>query len=300
MVNFSVFNELSLPINDIKEFENFFQILSRLRELGMEKIRMDRDFTMYPEILPNTPFNQLIGQIRDRTKERRLKSFIVNSISIIESPLIKEDEEEKEELLVNEYFYNGISNNGALACSDIWNTIVVSFLSNYEWDRDSIKLEKHTIENDIININVRHASKVEYLDSHKKFFQDLEDEKRLNITQDNFWKNRKEFFPKRLIFCKEVEKQIKSIDRDIFYQAINILRDIETDKKHIKDFNYSPESQSVKDNESLKKLRYFTIGSEKNYFDNHIKFSSHRIYFIEKNNIIYIGYIGKHLATKKY
>jgi len=300
MVSFSVFNELSLPIRDIKEFEIFFEVLNRLRELGIEKIRMDREFNKYPEILPNTPFSQLLGQIRDRTKQRRLKSFIANSISIIETPLIKEDEEEREEFLTNEYFYNGISNEGALACSDIWNTIAVSFLSNDEWDRDSIKLEKHTIENDIIDIHIRHASKVEHLSSHQDFFDDLENEKRLNITPDNFWKNREEFFSNKIIFSKEVEKQIKSIDRDIFYQAINILRDIETDKKQIRDFNYSSESQSVKDNESLKKLRYFTIENEKLFFDNHLKFSSHRIYFIERDDKIYIGYIGKHLPTKKY
>ena len=43
MVNFSVFNELSLPMQDIREFEIFFKVLNRLRELGMEKIRMDKN-----------------------------------------------------------------------------------------------------------------------------------------------------------------------------------------------------------------------------------------------------------------
>ena len=83
-------------------------------------------------------------------------------------------------------------------------------------------------------------------------------------------------------------------------RQIDGLRDIETDKKQIRDFNYSSESQSVKDNESLKKLRYFTVENEKLFFDNHLKFSSHRIYFIERDDKIYIGYIGKHLPTKKY
>ena len=72
MVNFSVFNELSLPLKDIKEFENFFEVLTLLRNLGLEKIRMDRKFTEYPEILPNLTFQQLIGQVSDRDKKRRL------------------------------------------------------------------------------------------------------------------------------------------------------------------------------------------------------------------------------------
>ena len=300
MVNFSVFNELSLPIRDIKEFNDFFKVLSRLREFGMEKIRMDRHFTIYPEILPDVTFEQLLGQLKDRTQQRRLKRFVNNSISVIETPLIKEDEKEQEELLINEYFYNSKSNEGALACSDIWNTVAVSFLSDEQWDKDSIKLQKHTITNGIIDIYIRHTSKIEHLDSHQDFIKDLEKEKRLNITQDNFWEKRKEFFPKKIIFCKEVEQQIKALDKDIFYQAINILRDIETNKKQITDFNYSSESLSVKNSEILKKLRYFTVNSKKVYFDNHLKFSSHRIYFMEKDDAIYIGYIGKHLPTKKF
>jgi hypothetical protein len=300
MVNFSVFNELSLPMQDIREFEIFFKVLNRLRELGMEKIRMDKNFTQYPEILSNITFQQLLGQITDRTQQRRLKSFVNNSISVIETPLIKEDEKEQEELLINEYFYNSKSNDGGLACSDIWNTIAISFSSDEQWNKDSIKLQKHTITSDIIDVDIRHTSKIDHLDTHRDFFQDLEKEKRLNITQDNFWEKRERYFPNKIVFCKEVEEQIKKIDKDIFYQAINILRDIETDKKLITDYNYSKESQSVKNDENLKKLRCFTIENKKIYFDNHLKFSSCRIYFIEREGKIYVGYIGKHLPTKKF
>ena len=306
MVNFSVFNELSLPIEDIKEFENFFKVLNMLREFGMEKIRMDREFTKYPEILPNITFGELLGQLKDKTQQRKLKSFINNSISVIETPLIKKDDEkEQEELLLNEYFYNSNSNRGALACSDIWNTIAVSFLSNEQWDKDTIRLQKHTISNntiDIAYINIRHASKVEHLDSHQDFFQDLEKEKRLNITQDNFWNRRDELFPNKIKFCKEVEKQIKILDKTIFQQAISILRDIETDKKLITDYKYSGEDETVKTNPKMIAQRKFTINGEKIFFENHIKSLSNanRIYFLEQDDNVYIGYIGKHLLTKKF
>jgi len=301
MVNFSVFNELSLPINNIKEFDNFFQVLQRLRDLGLEKIRMDRRFTEYPEILQHTTFSKLLGQITDRTQQRRLKSFISNSIAVIETPLIKKEEIEQEELLVNEYFYNGESNDGGLACSDIWNTISISFLSDEEWDKNNIVLQKQTIIDDNMRkIDIRHTSRIEHLDSHKEFFDELEMEKRLKITQEFFWDRRDELFPNKIVFCKEVEEQIKSLDKTIFQQAISILRDIETNKKQIIDFNYSGESQSVKNDSNLKKLRYFTVDSKKIYIDNHLKFSSHRIYFLEKQDKIYIGYIGKHLPTKRF
>ena len=228
MVNFSVFNELSLPMQDIREFEIFFKVLNRLRELGMEKIRMDKNFTQYPEILSNITFQQLLGQITDRTQQRRLKSFVNNSISVIETPLIKEDEKEQEELLINEYFYNSKSNDGGLACSDIWNTIAISFSSDEQWNKDSIKLQKHTITSDIIDVDIRHTSKIDHLDTHRDFFQDLEKEKRLNITQDNFWEKRERYFPNKIVFCKEVEEQIKKIDKDIEELLNKVLDEFKT------------------------------------------------------------------------
>lgn len=303
MVNFSVFNELSLPLNNIKEFEHFFELLTSLRKRGLEKIRMDREFTQYPEVLPSRTFQQLIGQITDRNKKTRLLSFLKNGISVIESPLILDHEEEKEQLLENEYFYHGRATIGGLACSDIWNTLAISFNSKEEWNKESITLEKHSIlDTQEKSINIQHSSRIEHLDSHQDFFDNLEEERRLNITQENFWDKREKFFPNKIIFCKEIEKQIKHIDKIIFEQAIGILRDVESTKKLITDYNHSGESKSVKEDESLKKLRYFTIGYDKVFFENHIKSlpNANRIYFLEQEDKIFIGYIGKHLPSKKH
>ena len=303
MVNFSVFNELSLPLRDIKEFEHFFEVLTKLRELGLEKIRMDKEFTQYPEILTNITFQQLIGQVTDRDKKRRLLIFLKDGITVIESPLIMSNEQESEQLLENEYIYNSTPTIGALACSDIWNTMVISFYSDEEWNREKIILQKQTIlDEHEIDIYIRHASTVEHLNAHQDFFEELEKDIKLGITQENFWERREDFFSNKIIFSKEVEKQIKNLDKTIFQQAIGILRDIENGQKLITDYNHSGESQSVKNDNDLKKLRYFTIDNEKVYFDNHIKSlpNANRIYFIEENNIIHIGYIGKHLPTKKF
>jgi len=300
MVNFSVFNELSLPLRDIKEFEHFFELLTRLKSLGLNKIRMDKEFTQYPEILPNITFQQLVGQISDKDKRIRLLSFLKNGITVIESPLIMEYEKEGEKLLETEYMYNGYSTIGALACSDIWNTIAISFYSDKQWSREKVVLQKQTILDDQeTDIDIRHASKIEHLDSHQIFFKELEEEKKLGITQDNLWERRKDFFPNKIVFCKEIEKQMKTLDNTIFKQAMSILRDVETNKKVISDFNHSGESKSVKNNADLKKLRCFTIDDEKVYFDNHIKSlpDANRMYFLVKDDKIYIGYIGKHLLT---
>ncbi len=304
MVNFSTFNELSLPLQNLNEFEDFFKVLENLKRHGLNKIRTDKLFTHYPEILENKTFQEVVGQIRDRDKKRRLLSFVNSTLITIESPLIKEEEnEEHNQTLENEYFYKGVSTIGGLACCDIWNTLSVSFNSNKDWCSENIILQKQFIlDKEEINIDIRHSSKVEHLEYHKDFFDNLEEEKRLDIKQENLWARREEFFPNKIVFCKEVEKQIENIDKVIFEQAIGILRDVESARKLITHYNHSGESKSVKEDDSLKRLRYFTIEDEKVFFENHIKSlpNANRIYFLEHKNKIYIGYIGKHLATKRH
>ncbi len=298
MVNFSVFNELSLPLTDEKQFKDFFEVLTDLKSCGLDKIRMDKKFTEYPEILPNTPFEKLLGQITNRDKQNRLKGFIKDSIATIESPLIKDEEiENNTQEIENEYLFDDKQTFGGLACCDVWNTIAVSFCSSSKWCKDTVVLQKNKK-----NINIRHASNSSHLFTHKQFFKEIEEFKRLDITRENFNLKLKKFFPNKIIFCQEIKKQIRSIDKIIFQQAIRILRDIETDVKSIDDFDNSGESSSVANNPKLKKLRCFTIDNKKVYFDRHIKNlpNANRIYFKCKENKIYIGYIGIHLPTKKF
>ncbi len=303
MVKFSVFNELSLPIKNLNEFKDFFKVLENLKENGLNKIRMDKEFNQFAEILPNTTFQQIIGQVTDRDKKRRLLSFQNNSIMVVETPLINADEDEYEKLLVNEYSYNQKSTIGGLACCDIWNTIAVSFNSKEEWDKENINLKKQTIDSDEeIDIKIRNLSKELHFKDHSHFFNDLENEIKLDINQNNFWDNRKGFFPKKIVFCKELEKQVKKIDKNIFEQVISILRDVENNKKLITDYNHSGESSTVHTNPRLKKLRKFNFRFLTLCFDNHIKSlpNAHRIYFLEHKKKVYIGYVGKHLPTKKF
>ena len=296
MVDFVVFNELSLPFNtniDIeKKFIDFFKIFNVLEKKNLTKIRMDEDFKNYL-ILKDISLPHFFGQLKDTEVKDRLREFIANGIIKIETPLIRD--EDIEEAIANEYFYKGQSTLGGLACCDIWNTIAISFNSSDEWDTDIVILQKNKID-----ISINHASKVEDLDAHEEFFNELKKYIKLGITQSNFWNRREEFFPKKIVFCKEIEKQIKALDKHIFIQAINILRDIESGQESVSKNRYTPESSSVKNNTKKSNERMFTINDKKVYFENHITFSSQKIYFLEENNKIYIGYIGKHLSTKKY
>ena len=297
MVNFSVFNELSLPLKSVDAFDPFLGVLKRLKEYGLTQMRMESPFQAL-EILPNTSFGQFLGQLKDRDKKVRLQKFFNDGIAVIQSPLINDEEvDQLEKKIELQYRFEGQSTLGGLACADIWGTVAVSFQSDFKWDRASIGVERNGNL-----IEIKHIADDSHMVTHKDFFDLLEQCLRLEIKPSNFWEKKEELFKNKILFCDDVEKQIKNIDTTIFAQAIAILRDIENGIKSLTDFTTSGESATVEQNSKLKKLREFEIDGNKEYFQNHIKNLSdgYRIHYFEKREKIYIGYIGKHLPTHKF
>jgi len=306
MVNFSVFNELSLPVpihvNIVKIFTDFFTLLEETKKKGLNTLRMSRDFKNY-EILQNVNFQQFLGQQQDRDFKRKIAGFLMNrGIVLIDNPIIKAEENEAHNNIMEcEYSYYNQKIDGGLACCDVWNTIAISFNSDKQWDTDKLVLKKDSINSDSTikqnTIKIKHASKTEHLKAHQDFFKKLKKELKLNINQENFWKQKKEFFPDIVIFCSEVEAQIRQLDTLVFQQAMSLLRDVETHRKLMTDFNHSGEGQIVHNNPQLRSMREFTIGCKKVFFEKHVKSlpNGHRIYFLERERKIHIGYIGKHL-----
>ena len=306
MVKFALLNELSLPfssaLNIEKHFNDFLKLIKELESKEREKLRIDRNLKEL-EIMPQIFFQQFLGQLQDKELRDSLRAFIANNTIIIETPFIKDDENESDELLEKEYFYKNVSNKGALACSDIWNSVVISFNSNEEWNTAFIEVEKEILEEDERKqILVKHASHTEHLNSHGSFFDELENFIRMDIKPSNFWDKKDDLFRNKIVICESIKKQINNIDVKIFSQALSILRDLDNESKTLDDFTISGESESVKNDFDLKKLRIFTILEEKFYFENHIKNLSngYRIHYFEKDDKIYIGYIGKHLPTKNF
>lgn len=308
MVRFSVFNELSLPFstneNIVEKFFDFFELLEETKKKGLDTLRLSRNFKNY-EILQGVNFQQFVGQQQDQDFKRKILSFLTNKgVILIDSPIIKEEETQEQDIINgSEYFFNTQTTDGGLACTDVWNTLAISFNSSAHWNTDNIVLNKQNILSDETieqkNIDIRHSSKIEHLDSHHDFFGYLELEISLDITQEKFWNQKEVFFPNIIVFCPEVELQTRKLDKLVFQQAMSILRDVETQRKFITDFKHSRESQTVRDNQKLKNMRIFTLDNCKVFFENHVKSLPHhyRIYFIERNNKVHIGYIGKHLET---
>jgi len=306
MVRFALLNELSLPFESSYGIENsfreFFGAIKSLKEKEVSKLRVEQPLQSYV-VYDNIYFPQYLGQLTNQELRTRLKSFIANGTIEISSPLIKDDENESEKLLENEYFYAGESTDGALACCDIWQSLSVSFTSKDVWKEPFISLQKQNIiDEEAYQVEIRNISNDSHITIHQDYFVALEECIRLDVNTQNFWEKKEFLFPSKIVLCKEVEKQIKQIDIKVFYQALSILRDLEQGTKELKDLNASRESQTVAQTPKLRALREFLIDGKKEYFENHVKsFSNgHRMHYFEVGNKIYIGYIGKHLATKKF
>ena len=88
--------------------------------------------------------SELISNPENVNLKDRLRDFLANSILLIETPLIKDDEiDEAEDYIISTYKYNDDINAGGLACSHFWNSISISFHSSDEWNKPCIKIKKN-------------------------------------------------------------------------------------------------------------------------------------------------------------
>lgn len=306
MVRFVVLNELSLPAgNNYSETKEklivFIKLLSELKTKYIETIRTIEDIKNL-EIMKNTKFYEFIGIIDDKDLKSKIISLISNRLINISNPLIADSEIQENDYEIVEYKYKDKKAEG-FGVADIFDTFTISF-NNCVWENPFIEVEKSTIiENGEIlrtTPSIKNVCKSEMIEIFNDYFEKMI----LNSTkieQKDFWKEKENYFNK-IRFCDEIEEQVRVLETEVYELFLHKLLLIESGLKNITDWNYSGESDSVKADKELKKMREFyhaDIG--KIYFDNHIKSfpNGKRMYFLENNNIIYIGYIGKHLKTKK-
>ena len=131
------------------------------------------------------------------------------------------------------------------------------------------------------------------------------------ITFKTLWE-RKEILFSRLILCPGVEDDLKDIGAKYLPQIVSRLTaldkfaeaqwlDGEFDywkASNMTSLRISPESKETMKQEKYSNQRLFKTpdGSTK-CFDWHIKTGDLRIYFYPENKKVFVGYIGKHLAT---
>lgn len=152
MANFVVFNELSLPLKDHdwrSQLKTYLDVTKHLQQCGISSIRIQQHFRDLPFFTESQSLQAFFGGL-PRDMQSRLRSLLTNQTNIYQSPLITEQEPEQyNELTINsEYYYQGEVNTGGLACADIFNTLVISFLTNQQWSEPAIELQKSHVESE--------------------------------------------------------------------------------------------------------------------------------------------------------
>ncbi len=199
-------------------------------------------------------------------------------------------------------------------------TDILSLPTNDAWNHGSLTGEYVTIANDfddeildfknVVLNNIPTTTSIDAIIA--KYKKELQN----NITSgQDLWESREKLYP-NLIFCSNVKNQLFE-DSEKFH-IISVMKKLNEFQKYFSEYDgkYDPnklgmgartESESVKKNPELRNLRLFTKpDGTKDYFYDHVgfngKYSAGRIHFLpdDKKRMCYIGYIGRHLPTKKY
>ena len=196
--------------------------------------------------------------------------------------------------------------------------IIISVFMNDFWKYENITClynvlsdEAKLISKELSISNITHECEIAKL----KVFQRNNVYDYVSSGQD-LWEKRMILFP-NLTFCESVKKQLYEDSEK--YHILKIMERLEKMQEYFSvdneryssqdlGMNARTESETVKTNPELKRLRKFRLPSgEEEYFYDHISFSSGkysagRIHFLPDvdNNNCYIGYIGNHLPTKQF
>lgn len=305
MVDFVVLNELSLPVGQsVQEVKDNLKIFFELlRELPYNQVRFHKPLYEL-EAIQGEKFKEFMN--KDRDTKTIINRLFANKFQLIKSPFLTDEEITLNELDRFEYTFNEEKSEG-FAIADMFETFAISFKSKGIWKDTNIIVEKNYLldSGDIFkeSISINNISEKKSLEFFREILSSkLED---INIPKDEFWEKKGEIFKEKIKFCDEVEKQIEKIEIDVYNVFLEKLKKIEYNIKKYNEYKISGEGEAVKSNHKLKALRMFyheDLGNEKIYFDSHIKSfpNGHRMYLLEYGDFIYIGYIGKHLPTKKF
>ena len=239
----------------------------------------------------------------------RIKSLITYS------PLISETDEDAKN--TNDYsdftltIGDGTHKAASLGAAYLLESIAISFLSSDFWDSHEFLVNQdYLTEDDIEQLEpvARHAATVLNFEQHIKW---LNKQREDTLKQgEDVWQQRETILP-NLILCPEVEGQLKKFGSSLdFTRALDRLQKLnqlvgDLKNNQLGDKNYadygltvSGESKLTMDNYGGKR-KFRLPNGRREIFEDHIKIGgSLRIHFwIDVNNIFYIGYIGVHLKT---
>lgn len=307
-----IINELSLlPVgNGQEEFDN---IMSRFLSvcLMIRTKKSDNDFYCTQELFLKefAPGYTIYGWLDNPNVSRKEKD-------LFRKMAYKRQLLDKSQFLGSEFLTetpNG-SRQSAVGCLAAYEAegYVVSLQTDPLWEQEEIRGIYVSAAEDDKKVSIRNCCVVKQVES-------LELEERQKIFRmvssgKELWEKRESIYP-HLIFCECVRKQLEEARNSLHIKTImkrlQILEDYfrDFDGKFEKDkmgFGCREESESVKKNEKLRKMRVFELPDKREeFFSWHISFSGDfpgRIHFMPeaKECVGIVGYVGKHLPTSSH
>ena len=315
---------MHIPFNEISLHKDFISQLSEHKQAEivsqfLDFIKLIKEKGVFDSFLTEFNFSEEISHLLVNSYIGGVqKSFLLSFFTKNVTKIFPENQLDEFKITINEKEYE--SSGCTYASRKEFDKIVISFPTHDFWKHDRLagiysfydeNERKQTLNVELIQIsNSMQINCLVELDTTKK-------KQGISSGQD-LWEHRQEFYP-NLIFCENVKDQFYENPQKYHIERImsclDILHNYFTTKKgeyreqDLKDLglNVSPESDSVKNNLHLKNLRTFKLPDSgiSVYFSEHIKFNSifsTRIYILPKTgtNKCYIGYVGKHLPTKKF
>ena len=324
MNEFLIFNHHSLPYNSIDVAKiavlGFLKVCLKLKKYGFQTIFFDEivDRNWFRIELATNYFWQ--NWYEENKNEAYLKNQIQAFLSLkTKSPLFSSDGIASDLQLFEVKLPNYSYELSVLRAAVWYDWPIISYPTKEPWNENPIMVNVIKLNKDGENKTLENITN--YFDFNKIDENNLRKTLQESISSgEELWKQKNKFFP-NLDFCGDSQYQLRNFnsEKSILEQIKNSLFKLNEFSEKWKEeyykgyshrnlldlgLNVSGESQTVSNNSEMRSKREFHLpNGKKEYFENHIKLNHNiRIHFYPNANDkkIYIGYIGKHLPTKKW
>lgn len=311
-----------IPLNEVSIHDDFYTkqsyesknriILDFIGIIREAKIKKVFDGLLYNHNI-NIEFSSFFSNwLNDSSVKKEDKSllriFLGTFISFVETPLAETS------IVIDGITYNS---KGAGIAIDNNCDFIVNLKSHCEWEKNNKNFDYETFIKDELIHSKKEVSQIFDIQSLQCLLVLEKENKYKSISSgQDLWEQWDELFP-NLIKCENVKNCLyrdpekNHIEKVI--EQLNLLQQYFSSLKNSFSLNelkklgidVSDESDTVKKNQKLKKVRFFKLpDGSKEYFYYHTKFFGKfesRLYFLPISNSskCYIGYIGRHLPTAK-
>jgi hypothetical protein len=318
-----IFNHHSLPYDSIDKAKDsileFLKVCLKLKKYGYQTILFDEilgkkwfRIELAPNYFWQDWYNENKNEVSSKTQIQLFLSLRTKS------PLFSADDIASD-LQLFEVKLPNCSDELSVLRAAIWHECpIVSYPTKEPWNKNFVLV--NVVELDESGENRYSKEIVNYFDSNEIDENSLRNSQKESILSGQELLEQKNELFSNLDFCGDSQSQLRNFDlgKAVLEQVKDRLHKLDEfcnkwNKGHFQDFykglqdsglNVSRESESVRDNPEMRSEREFYLpNGKKEFFENHMKLGrSIRIHFYQNadDKKVYIGFIGKHLQTKKY